>query len=58
MLRILTLIFTLIGGPLAAEAYQRPIPQSQSATAEFWFALASIALIVALIAVQRLVARR
>lgn len=41
-----------------AEAYDRPIPQAQSATAEFWFALASIALIVALVAMARLVARR
>ncbi|SFR32903.1 hypothetical protein SAMN04488005_0398 [Yoonia tamlensis] len=41
---------------LAAE-FDRPIPQAQSATAEFWFALGSLALIAALVLVQRLVAR-
>ncbi len=44
--------------PALAEAYNRPIPQAQSATAEFWFALASIALIAALVFVARLVAQR
>lgn len=41
-----------------AETFQRPIPQPQSATAEVWFALASVGLIVALIAVHLLVRRR
>ncbi|WP_068082957.1 protein NnrT [Polycladidibacter stylochi] len=41
-----------------ATAYDRPIPQAQSATAEFWFAIASIALILALAAVQWMIARR
>ncbi|SMY06369.1 protein NnrT [Flavimaricola marinus] len=41
----------------AADGFDRPIPQAQSATAEFWFALASLALVAALVAVQRLVAR-
>ncbi len=40
-----------------ADAFDRPIPQAQTATAEFWFALGSVALIVALVLVQRLVAR-
>ncbi len=40
-----------------ADDFDRPIPQAQSATAEFWFALGSIALIAALVVVQRLVAR-
>ena len=40
------------------ESYNRPIPQAQSATAEFWFAFASLALIAALVLVARLVARR
>lgn len=44
--------------PLWAENFDRPIPQVQSATAEFWFTLASVALVVALVAVGRLVARR
>lgn len=42
----------------AAEPYQRPIPQAQSATAELWYALASLALIAAFYAVHRLVWRR
>lgn len=41
-----------------ADAYDRPIPQAQSATAELWFAFASLALIAALALVARLVARR
>ncbi|MDF3416627.1 protein NnrT [Sulfitobacter sp. M57] len=44
--------------PAFAEAYDRPIPQAQSATAEFWYALACLALVGAMIAVQRLVSRR
>ncbi len=57
-MRILALIPMLLASPLLAEAYDRPIPQAQSATAEFWFAGASIALIVALYAVHRLVMRK
>ena len=58
-MRSLTLIFaTLVTSPILAKSFDRPIPQAQSATAEFWFALASLALIVALVMVQRMVARR
>ncbi|UOA27857.1 protein NnrT [Pseudosulfitobacter sp. DSM 107133] len=42
----------------AAEQFDRPIPQAQSATAEFWYALACLSLIAAMIAVQWLVSRR
>lgn len=54
---------TALGGiflPLQAfaEAYNRPVPQAQTATAEFWFAVASIALIAALVLVAKLVARK
>lgn len=50
----------LVASPVnaIAEGYQRPIPQAQSATAEFWFLLASISLIGALFAVNWLVRRR
>lgn len=44
--------------PVLAASFDRPIPQAQSATAEFWFAFASFALIAALVVVARLVARR
>ena len=58
-MRIVTLAFaTLFASPALAEAFNRPIPQAQSATAEFWYALACIALVVSMVAVQRLVSRR
>ena len=49
---------SLLATPGIAKAFDRPIPQAQSATAELWYALACLALILAMIAVQRLVARR
>lgn len=57
-MRFLAPIFLIIATSATAEGFDRPIPQAQSATAEFWFALASIALIGALFIVGRLVARR
>lgn len=58
-MRSLTLFLaTLITSPVLAKSFDRPVPQGQSATAEFWFALASLALIVALVLVQRMVARK
>lgn len=44
-------------GALAAP-FDRPTPMPQSATAEHWFALASLALVVALYIVHRIVKRR
>ena len=41
-----------------AEAFQRPIPQPQTAQAEVSYFAAAILLLVALIAVQWLVSRR
>lgn len=59
MRRFFTLFTTiLLASPAVAEGFDRPIPQAQSATAEFCYALACLALVVAMIAVQRLVARR
>ncbi len=54
------LIFSLAMVPVAVGAapYDRPIPQAQSATAELWFGLASVTLIIALYCVHRLVSRR
>jgi len=55
----LTVLFAvLIASPALAKSFDRPIPQAQSATAEFWYALACLALIASMIAVQRLVSRR
>lgn len=53
----LTGMICLIATSSMAQEFDRPIPQAQSATAEFWFALGSICLIAALVLVQRLVAR-
>jgi len=58
MRRLTPLFAALVASPAMAESFDRPIPQAQSATAEFWYALACIALVVSMIAVQRLVARR
>ena len=49
---------TLCASPSLAEGFDRPIPQAQSATAEFWYAMACIALVASMVAVQRLVSRR
>ena len=61
MKRILTvtpyLALTLPASALA-EAFDRPIPQPQTETAEFWFFVGSIALVLSLVAVQMLVSRR
>ncbi|WP_084863847.1 protein NnrT [Salibaculum halophilum] len=58
MRRLMPLLPALLASPALAEEFDRPIPQAQSATAELWYALACLALVVAMIAVQRLVARR
>lgn len=42
----------------AAETFQRPIPQPQTAQAELSYLLAAILMVVALVAVQWLVNRR
>ncbi|MEE4189819.1 MAG: protein NnrT [Roseobacter sp.] len=55
---IALVVTTLMTSPAFAEGFDRPIPQAQSATAEFWYALACLALIAAMVAVQRLVSRR
>lgn len=58
-MRALIIIFAL-SMPFQAHAasFQRPIPNPQTATAEGWFLLASVALLLALAAVQWLVTRR
>ncbi len=56
--RITLILASLMALPVLAEGFDRPIPQAQSATAEFWYALACLALVAAMIVVQRLVSRR
>ncbi len=57
-MRILAPIMLFASSPAFAGAFDRPIPQAQSATAEFWFAMATVALCLALYAVHWMVARR
>lgn len=58
MRRLILSFAILFASPAIADSFDRPIPQAQSATAEFWYALACIALIASMIAVQTLVSRR
>jgi hypothetical protein len=57
-MRILAPLLALLASPVLAEGFERPIPQAQSATAEFWYALACLALVASMAAVHWLVARR
>ena len=58
-MRIVTcLLAALLASPVLAEGFERPIPQPQSATAEFWYALACLALVAGLAGVHWLVSRR
>ncbi|KHQ50066.1 MULTISPECIES: hypothetical protein [Mameliella] len=57
MKRLLTIALTA-PAPAFAAGFDRPVPQPQTDVAEFWFLVGSIALILALAAVQWLVARR
>ncbi|WP_417526147.1 protein NnrT [Marinovum sp.] len=57
-MRLIPMLIALSAAPAWAAPFDRPIPQAQSATAELWFALGSVALIAALAFVQWLVSRR
>jgi hypothetical protein len=54
----LGLFAALTPAAAVAEAFQRPIPQPQTAQAEISYFVASLLLLMALIAVQWLVSRR
>ncbi len=58
MLRAIFAVAAFIPSGAQAEGFQRPIPQPQSATAEWWFFAASVGLVAALVAVHLLVRRR
>ena len=58
MRRILCLAPVLVPTAALAEAFQRPIPQPQTAEAELAYLAAALSLLAALIAVQWLVSRR
>lgn len=57
MKRLLALAL-ILPMPGFAASFDRPIPQPQTEAAEFWYLIASIALIGALVAMQVLVSRR
>lgn len=57
-MRILPLIALFAATSVNAAPFDRPIPQPQSATAEFWFMLASLMLFAALYAVYWMVNRK
>lgn len=52
------LIATLTPAAALAEAFQRPIPEPQTAQAEVSYFIASVLMLMALIGVQWLVSRR
>ncbi|WP_165802867.1 hypothetical protein [Pelagivirga sediminicola] len=58
MTRLIALMALFLPTAALAESFQRPIPQAQTATAEGWFFAASLALVLALVAVHMLVRRR
>ena len=57
-MRLIALIPLVFASPVFVDAYDRPIPQAQSAMAEIWFGIASLALIAALALVNHLVRRK
>ncbi|GGD37478.1 hypothetical protein [Aureimonas glaciei] len=54
----LCLAFLFTPAVAVAEAFQRPVPQPQTAEAELSYLVASILMLVSLVAVQWLVSRR
>ncbi|MFV2051582.1 hypothetical protein [Aliiroseovarius sp. YM-037] len=56
--RLIAALLAFTPGGAFAAGYERPMPQPQSATAELWFLLASLAMIGALYLVHRLVNRQ
>ena len=57
-MRFLPLFTLILATPVMAEGFDRPIPQAQSATAEIWYAFATIMLLAALWVVHRMVMRK
>lgn len=57
-MRILILLLTLLPGAALAEAAVSTAPQPMTAEAEFWYAVASVAMILMLAAAGWLVSRR
>ena len=51
-------LFFVSGSYLMASEFDRPIPQPRSSEVELWFAIASLAFVVALYMVHRVISRR
>lgn len=58
MIRIFTTLAVLAPTSILAKNFDRPLPQAQTATAEFWFLIASLSLVAALVAVNWMVNRK
>lgn len=60
MKRILAGVLASTFMPVAAMAasFERPVPQAQTDVAEFWYLIASIALILTLGAIQLIISKR
>lgn len=54
----LLLLLALVPAPVLAAPFERPVPQGETGTAAISYALASLALVLALGAAQWLVSRR
>jgi hypothetical protein len=57
-MRILIALLTLLPASAWAEGFQPPAPVPQTAEAEFWYAVASVGMILMLAAAGWLVSRR
>lgn len=55
---IILALLTFLPAAALAEGFERPIPQAQTSTAEFWYAVASVAMILMLAAAGWLVRQR
>lgn len=53
-----TIIGPLLSVPAYGDSFERPIPLAQTATAELWFAFASLLFCAALYLVYRAVSKR
>ncbi|MBV7410068.1 hypothetical protein [Maritimibacter sp. DP1N21-5] len=48
----------ILPAPLLAASFERPVPQAQTQVAEFWFFVASVAMIASLAAVHMMLRRK
>lgn len=58
MYRLIMTLAVIAPTSTFAKSFDRPLPQAQTATAEFWFLIASLSLVAALVAVSWMVNRK